>query len=103
MLDAGSDGPLTLVTDTRGSFRLLRAPIVGQVTDVHVGPPLDVVYNNSNINVKRGWPEPGQPDHAGADDRQLDHGLAAPESSAARVPAAESLSRQIFAEEPTAS
>ncbi|MFO1052354.1 MAG: Ig-like domain-containing protein [Planctomycetota bacterium] len=53
-LDAGSDGPLSLVTDTRGNSLLLRAPVVGQIVDVQIGAPLDLVYNNSNINVNAG-------------------------------------------------
>lgn len=53
-LDAGSDGPLTLVEDTRGNTRLLQAPLVGQISDIHIGPPLDVVFNNSNVNVNAG-------------------------------------------------
>jgi hypothetical protein len=53
-LDAGSNGPLTLVQDTRGNTRLLQAPLVGQISDIHVGAPLDLVFNNSNINVNAG-------------------------------------------------
>ncbi|MBK8977941.1 MAG: hypothetical protein IPM29_18700 [Planctomycetes bacterium] len=53
-LDAGSNGALTLVEDTRGNTRLLQAPLVGRVTDIHVGPPLDLIYNNSNVNVYAG-------------------------------------------------
>lgn len=49
-LDAGGAGVLTLTQDTNGSTRLLRDPIVGDVTDIHIGAPLDLVYNNENIN-----------------------------------------------------
>ncbi|MBI5852163.1 MAG: Ig-like domain-containing protein [Planctomycetes bacterium] len=50
-LDAGSNGPLTLVEDTRGNTKLLRPPQVSAVNDIHLGCPLDLVFNNSNINV----------------------------------------------------
>ncbi|MBK8098267.1 MAG: hypothetical protein IPK26_14240 [Planctomycetes bacterium] len=50
-LDAGSGGMLTLVKDTNLNTRLLRDPLVGDITDIHVGPPLDLVFNNENINV----------------------------------------------------
>lgn len=50
-LDAGGSGVLTLTQDTNGSTRLLRDPIVGDVTDIHLGAPLDLIYNNENINV----------------------------------------------------
>ena len=49
-LDAGSKGVLTLTQDTNGNTRLLRDPIVSDVTDIHIGAPLDLVYNNENIN-----------------------------------------------------
>ncbi|MCC7062957.1 MAG: hypothetical protein IT456_09150 [Planctomycetes bacterium] len=49
-LDAGSGGVLTLVKDTNLDTRLLRDPIVGDVTDIHIGAPLDLVFNNENIN-----------------------------------------------------
>jgi hypothetical protein len=48
--DAGSKGVLSLTQDTNGSTRLLRDPIVGDVTDIHIGAPLDLVFNNENIN-----------------------------------------------------
>ncbi|MCA8952130.1 MAG: Ig-like domain-containing protein [Planctomycetes bacterium] len=50
-LDAGSGGVFTLVKDTNGETRLLRDPVVGDVTDIHIGAPLDIVFNNVNINV----------------------------------------------------
>lgn len=49
-LDAGGKGVLTLTEDTNGNTRLLRDPVVGDVTDVHIGAPLDLVFNNENIN-----------------------------------------------------
>ncbi|MEO6593166.1 MAG: hypothetical protein ABIP94_00265 [Planctomycetota bacterium] len=49
-LDAGSGGVLTLTKDTNGSTRLLRDPVVGDVADIHIGAPLDLIYNNENIN-----------------------------------------------------
>jgi len=49
-LDAGSAGVLTLARDTNLDTRLLRDPIVGDVTDIHIGAPLDIVFNNENIN-----------------------------------------------------
>jgi hypothetical protein len=49
-LDAGGAGVLTLTQDTNGSTRLLRDPIVSDVTDIHIGAPLDLIYNNENIN-----------------------------------------------------
>lgn len=48
--DAGSGGVLTLVKDTTLETRLLRDPIVGDITDIHIGAPLDLVFNNENIN-----------------------------------------------------
>lgn len=49
-LDAGGRGVLTLTQDTNGSTRLLRDPVVSDVTDIHVGAPLDLVFNNENVN-----------------------------------------------------
>ncbi len=49
-LDAGGAGVLTLAQDTNGSTRLLRDPIVSDVTDIHIGAPLDLIYNNENVN-----------------------------------------------------
>ena len=49
-LDAGSGGTLTLTKDTNGNTRLLRDPIVSDVTDIHIGAPLDLIFNNENIN-----------------------------------------------------
>ncbi len=50
-IDAGSRGRLTMVEDTKGSIRLLSSPQVGEVGDIHIGPPLDLVFNNLNINI----------------------------------------------------
>ncbi|MGE3352061.1 MAG: YncE family protein [Planctomycetota bacterium] len=50
-LDAGSGGALTLVRDTNLNTRLLSSPLVGAVVDIHIGAPLDLVFNNENINV----------------------------------------------------
>ncbi|GAB4160891.1 MAG: hypothetical protein Fur0037_27700 [Planctomycetota bacterium] len=50
-LDAGSGGVLTLVKDSNLETRLLRDPIVGEIGDIHIGGPLDLVFNNENINV----------------------------------------------------
>ncbi|MEC7583446.1 MAG: hypothetical protein VYE77_03950 [Planctomycetota bacterium] len=49
-LDAGSGGTLTLVKDTNLNPLLLREPIIGEVTDIHIGAPLDLMFNNENIN-----------------------------------------------------
>ena len=49
-IDTGGAGVLTKTLDTRLNPRLLRDPIVGDVTDIHIGAPLDLVYNNENIN-----------------------------------------------------
>jgi hypothetical protein len=48
--DAGSGGVLTLVKDTNLNTRLLSEPIVGEIADIHIGAPLDMVFNNENIN-----------------------------------------------------
>ena len=48
--NAGGAGVLTLTQDTNGDTRLLRDPVVGDVTDIHIGAPLDLIYNNENIN-----------------------------------------------------
>jgi hypothetical protein len=49
-LDAGSNGPLTLVEDTKGNTRLIGPPTISGVADIQLGAPLDIVFNNSNIN-----------------------------------------------------
>ncbi|MBX3461782.1 MAG: hypothetical protein KF830_01310 [Planctomycetes bacterium] len=49
-IDTGGAGVLTRTVDTRLNPRLLRDPIVGDVTDIHIGAPLDLVFNNENIN-----------------------------------------------------
>jgi hypothetical protein len=50
VLDAGGAGVLTLTQDTTGSTRLIRDPVVGEIGDIHVGAPLDLVFNNENVN-----------------------------------------------------
>ncbi|MDP6929562.1 MAG: hypothetical protein QF412_07665 [Planctomycetota bacterium] len=50
-MDAGSPGVMRLVKDSSGETKLLKSPLVGQVTDMHLGCPLDMVFNNENINV----------------------------------------------------
>ncbi|MCC6670329.1 MAG: hypothetical protein IT458_04665 [Planctomycetes bacterium] len=50
-LDGGSQGALTLVQDSAGKTKLVGAPTIGQVGDIHVGCPLDIVFNNENVNV----------------------------------------------------
>ncbi|MCU0866031.1 MAG: hypothetical protein MUC36_19780 [Planctomycetes bacterium] len=49
-LNAGGAGTLTLTQDTNGNTRLLRDPILSDVTDIHIGAPLDLIFNNENIN-----------------------------------------------------
>jgi hypothetical protein len=49
--DAGSGGALKLVKDTAGNTRLIRGPLVSQVGDIQIGAPLDLVFNNENVNV----------------------------------------------------
>jgi hypothetical protein len=48
--NGGSAGALTLVQDSVGNTRLLRSPILGNVGDIHIGCPLDTVFNNENVN-----------------------------------------------------
>lgn len=49
-LDAGSAGSLTLVRDSNLNTRLLREPICGSVGDMMLGAPLDLIFNNENVN-----------------------------------------------------
>ncbi|MEM7205310.1 MAG: hypothetical protein AAF628_33955 [Planctomycetota bacterium] len=49
-LDAGGSGVFTLTQDTAGETRLLRDPIVGQIGDIQIGSPLDLIFNNENLN-----------------------------------------------------
>ncbi len=49
-LNAGSAGVFTMTQDTNGETRLLREPLIGQIGDIQVGNPLDLVFNNQNIN-----------------------------------------------------
>lgn len=50
-LDAGSPGVFKLIQDSSGETLLVGAPILGAVADIHIGCPLDMVFNNENINV----------------------------------------------------
>ena len=50
-LDAGSPGVFQLIQDSSGETLLLGAPVLGSVGDIHIGNPLDVIFNNENINV----------------------------------------------------
>ncbi len=50
-LDAGGAGPLTLTLDQLGSPLLVDSTDVGTILDLHLGHPLDKVYNNGNINI----------------------------------------------------
>ena len=49
-LDAGSAGVMTLVQDTNLSTLLLDSSIVGRVDDIEIGQPLDLIFNNENVN-----------------------------------------------------
>ncbi|MCA8969636.1 MAG: hypothetical protein KDC95_07630 [Planctomycetes bacterium] len=49
-LDAGGEGFLALVRDTNLSSRLIDDSIVSGVDEIHIGQPLDKIYNNENIN-----------------------------------------------------
>ncbi|PIE23061.1 MAG: hypothetical protein CSA62_09245 [Planctomycetota bacterium] len=48
--DAGGRGALTLTQDSNLNDRLIDRSTVTQVGDIHIGQPLDKIYNNSNIN-----------------------------------------------------
>jgi len=50
-LDAGSAGAMTLCRNSLGGTLLVAPPTIGGVTDIHLGQPLDLLYNNENINV----------------------------------------------------
>ncbi|RMF96719.1 MAG: hypothetical protein D6741_10770, partial [Planctomycetota bacterium] len=49
-MDAGGKGPLTLTQDTSLSDLLLDSSVVSSVGDIHIGQPLDKIFNNENIN-----------------------------------------------------
>ena len=49
-VDAGGAGAFTFTEDSRGNTLLLQAPTIGEVGDIHMGAPLDLVFNNFNIN-----------------------------------------------------
>ncbi len=53
-LDAGSKGVFSLCEDTEGNTKLIGPPLISQIDDLHIGAPLDLVYNNTNINVNAG-------------------------------------------------
>lgn len=53
-IDAGSAGVLTMVKDTSGNELLVSSPVLGTVGDIHVGAPLDLRFNNVNINREAG-------------------------------------------------
>jgi len=50
-LDAGGSGVFSLVQDTAGNTLLVGDPILGRPADIQIGCPLDMVFNNFNINV----------------------------------------------------
>ncbi len=52
--DAGGAGAMTWTLDSAGNVRLVGAPAIGEVTDLHLGQPLDLVFNNDNINLNAG-------------------------------------------------
>lgn len=52
-LDAGGAGVLTLTQDSLGNNRLL-GTAVGEIADMAIGQPLDLVFNNANINPNAG-------------------------------------------------
>ncbi len=49
-LDAGGAGPLTLAADSNGSTLLVDSSVINQIEDIHIGQPLDKIFNNTNIN-----------------------------------------------------
>ncbi len=49
-LDAGGEGFLTLVRDSNLSSRLIDDSVVSGVDEIHIGQPLDKIFNNENIN-----------------------------------------------------
>ncbi|MCA8955274.1 MAG: hypothetical protein KDC87_04320, partial [Planctomycetes bacterium] len=49
-LDAGSPGVFRLIQDSSGETLLVGSPVLGAVADIHLGCPLDMVFNNENIN-----------------------------------------------------
>lgn len=50
-MDAGSAGVMTLTEDTNKSDLLLDSSVVGRVDDIEIGAPLDLIFNNENVNV----------------------------------------------------
>ena len=49
-MDAGGAGIFTLTRDTNLSTLLIDSSVLAGVEDIHIGPPLDKVFNNENIN-----------------------------------------------------
>jgi DNA-binding beta-propeller fold protein YncE len=49
-MDAGGEGALTLVRDSKLSTLLIDSRIVSGIDDIHIGQPLDKVFNNEGIN-----------------------------------------------------
>ena len=50
-LDSGSPGVFRLIQDSAGETLLVGQPVLGNVADIHIGNPLDMIFNNENINV----------------------------------------------------
>ncbi len=49
-IDGGGAGVFTLTESARGQTRLVRDPLLVHVGDIQIGQPLDLVFNNENIN-----------------------------------------------------
>ena len=49
-VDAGSDGPFTLTENTDGDTILAGSPLLASVTDIQIGSPLDVLFNDAAAN-----------------------------------------------------
>ncbi|MEO0478544.1 MAG: hypothetical protein AAF196_03600 [Planctomycetota bacterium] len=49
-VDAGSDGPFTLTENTDGGTILAGSPLLASVTDIQIGSPLDVLFNDADGN-----------------------------------------------------
>ena len=49
-LDAGGAGALTLAADSNGNTLLVDSSVINQIEDIHIGQPLDKIFNNTNIN-----------------------------------------------------
>jgi DNA-binding beta-propeller fold protein YncE len=53
-IDGGSGGFLTLTRDSALTDLLVRAPLVLSVDDIHIGHPLDKLFNNSSLECRSG-------------------------------------------------